>query len=98
MQRSNPTRTLYVVAYDIPNDRRRTKVHKLLRGFGDWTQFSLFECYLSAKEMVQLRNKLDKLVKAETDSVRFYPLCAACVARVDTVGSPKPAEAKIYVV
>lgn len=98
MKRENPVRMLYVIAYDIPHDRRRTKVHKVLSGFGKWTQFSLFECHLSEKELLQLRNKLDKLLKADTDSVRFYPLCAACVAKVDTIGSPKPAEDKIYVV
>ena len=44
---------LYVIAYDIPDDKRRTKVHKALCGFGDWTQFSLFECFLDAKELVR---------------------------------------------
>src|SRR5579885_1454026 len=32
---------LYVVAYDIPDNKRRTRVHKLLKGFGQWTEFSL---------------------------------------------------------
>ncbi len=98
MARTNPVRMLYIIAYDIPHDRRRTKVHKTLSGFGKWTQYSLFECYLSDKEMVQLRSKLDKLLKADTDSVRFYPLCAACAGKVETIGSPKPAEDKLYVV
>jgi len=89
---------LYVVAYDIANDRRRTKIHKTLSGFGEWTQFSLFECYLSQKEMLQLRERLDKLMKPEHDSVRFYPLCASCVSKVDTVGSPKPAEKEVLIV
>ena len=35
-------RAFYVIAYDIPSDKRRTKVHKLLCGFGQWTQYSLF--------------------------------------------------------
>ena len=48
---SSPT-TCYVIAYDIPEDRRRTKVHKILSGFGTWTQYSLFECFLSKKELI----------------------------------------------
>jgi len=88
--------TLYVVAYDIPSDRRRTKVHKLLSGFGQWTQYSLFELFLDDKELVMLQNKLEKLISPKQDSLRFYPLCAACLKRVETVGSAPPQEPKIY--
>ncbi|HET89960.1 MAG TPA: CRISPR-associated endonuclease Cas2 [Chloroflexi bacterium] len=98
MQRGRPERTLYVIAYDIPNDRRRTKVHKTLCGFGEWTQYSLFECHLTDKEMVALRGKLDKLLKPEEDSVRFYNVCAACVAKTETIGSDKPAEKHVFIV
>ncbi len=90
--------TLYVVAYDIPSNKRRTKVHKVLCGFGQWTQYSLFEAFLDDKELVLLQSKLEKLLNAKTDSVRFYPLCAACVKQVETVGSPPPQEPKTYVV
>lgn len=82
----------YVIAYDISDDKRRTKVHKTLSGFGQWTQYSLFECHLSDKQYLQLRQKLDRLLEAEEDSVRFYRLCAACLAKVETTGSKKPEE------
>jgi CRISPR-associated protein Cas2 len=98
MRRGNPRRTLYVIAYDISSDRRRTKVHKTLCGFGAWTQYSLFECHLSAKEMLALRGKLDKILDPEADSVRFYPLCAGCMDKVETVGSDKPAEETVFIV
>ncbi len=98
MQRGRVERSLYVVAYDIPNDRRRVKVHKALSGFGRWTQYSLFECYLSEKEMTALRARLDGLLDAGEDSVRFYQLCRACEARVETIGSEKPAEEKLFIV
>lgn len=98
MQRGRTSCTLYVIAYDIPSDRRRTKVHKVLCGFGQWTQFSLFECYLTDKEYVSLHAKLDKLLTPEEDSVRFYSLCAACEAKVETIGSEKPAEATVFIV
>jgi CRISPR-associated protein Cas2 len=88
---SRPDQTLYVIAYDIPNDRRRAKVLKTLRGFGQWTQYSVFECFLSAKELVLLHEKLRKLIRPDEDSVRFYPLCQACCAKVETVGGEKPA-------
>jgi CRISPR-associated protein Cas2 len=90
--------TCYVIAYDIPDDKRRTKVHKLLLGFGKWTQYSLFECFLTKKELVLLRSKLAEHLEAARDSVRFYPLCASCLDKVETVGGPLPAEDLLFVV
>jgi len=88
----------YVVAYDISDDRRRTKVHKILSGFGQWTQYSLFECFLTSKERVLLRNKLDQVLEPAEDSVRFYPLCESCLDKVKTVGGPKPEERNLFVI
>ena len=97
MPNHQPT-TLYVVAYDIASDRRRTKVHKVLSGFGHWTQYSLFECYLSEKQYVQLRQLLDRCLEASQDTVRFYPLCQTCRNKVETVGSPPPSEPELFLV
>src|SRR5256712_1626904 len=90
--------TCYVIAYDIPDDRRRTKVHKILLGFGKWTQYSLFECFLTKKQLVLLRSKLAEHLVKQQDSVRFYQLCANCVERVETVGGPPPVEKLLFVV
>ena len=46
--------TLYLIAYDISNDKRRTKIHKTLCGFGQCTQYSSFECFLNEKELITL--------------------------------------------
>ncbi len=88
----------YVIAYDIPDDRRRTKVHQILIGFGKWTQYSLFECFLNKKELVLLQAKLANHLVAREDSVRFYHLCANCVEKVETIGGPPPAEAVLFIV
>ncbi len=77
----------YVVAYDIPDDRRRTKIHQILTGFGKWTQYSLFECFLSGEYLIDTE-----------DSVRFYPLCANCVTKVETIGDPPPKEEILFVI
>jgi CRISPR-associated protein Cas2 len=87
----------YIVAYDISSDKRRNKVHKILSGFGAWTQYSLFELFLTDKEYILLQEKLEKVLDAEKDSVRFYPLCAACLKQVETVGSELPKEPKVFI-
>ena len=95
---SSSQTTCYVVAYDIPDDRRRTKVHQILMGFGKWTQYSLFECFLSRKDLILLQSKLDKYLIDAQDSVRFYPLCANCVAKVETIGGPPPQDEILFIV
>lgn len=90
--------TCYIIAYDIPEDRRRTKVHKILSGFGTWTQYSLFECFLSKKELVLLKSKLAEHVEDTQDSVRFYPLCTTCLDKVETVGGQPPSEDVLFIV
>jgi CRISPR-associated protein Cas2 len=98
MSGSKRDTTFYIVAYDISNDRRRTKIHKTLSGFGQWTQFSLFECHLSDKQYLQLRQRLDQHLKPDEDSVRFYSLCAGCLNKVETVGGEKPADPGVLIV
>jgi CRISPR-associated protein Cas2 len=87
-----------VIAYDIPDDKRRTKVHKILLGYGKWTQYSLFECFLTRKQLLLLQAKLGEHLIAQEDSVRFYTLCTNCVSRVETVGGPPPADAVLFLV
>ena len=96
--RTSNQSTCYVIAYDIPDDKRRTKIHKVLLGFGKWTQYSLFECFLSRKDLILLRSKLAEHLVAKEDSVRFYPLCASCVSKVETVGGPPPADEVLFLV
>jgi CRISPR-associated protein Cas2 len=90
--------TCYVIAYDIPDDKRRTKIHDILQGYGTWTQYSLFECFLTRKQLVLLQSKLTEHLVAREDSVRFYSLCASCVSKVETVGGSPPAEPHVYIV
>src|SRR5437016_12162001 len=75
----------YVVAYDIPDDKRRTKVHKVLKGFGQWTEFSLFECFLTKKELLQMRAKLSEHLDSRTNRLRINKICDTCLTNIDTV-------------
>ena len=96
MAGGRPPESFYVIAYDIPDDRRRTRIHKILRGFGRWTQYSVFECHLTDKQLVLLRARLLSQIKPDEDSLRIYPLCASCLGKGETIGSPKPEPERIY--
>ncbi len=81
---------LVVVVYDIPDDKRRTKLSNFLEGHGQRVQFSVFECFLSLDEMRQLYVKVRKLVKPVEDNVRFYWISQDAIERVLTIGGESP--------
>jgi len=75
-----------VVAYDIPDNRRRTAVMKWLERFGRHVQESVFECDLEAKDYRQMSQRLQRLMNLREDNVRFYHLCPPDVGRIETYG------------
>ncbi len=88
------TTLFYLIIYDLPDtkpaNKRRTRLHKLLSGYGKWTQYSVFECFLTAVQFTKLQIQLEKLVKSDEDSIRIYVLDAGAVKRTVTYGSDKP--------
>lgn len=41
---------MYVISYDISNDKIRTKIAKELENYGRRVQFSVFECRISLSQ------------------------------------------------
>ena len=83
---------LWVVCYDVVNDRRRYRIMKTLTGYGDRVQYSVFECELTEKRLGRLTLTLQKLVNDQEDSIRFYPLNELERERMILIGNAKPRE------
>lgn len=83
-------RRRYVVAYDIPDDRRRNSVARFLNGYGERVQYSVWECLLTASQAEKMRQGLARRIKAEEDRVRIYRLCPVCAGEVQTLGQATP--------
>ena len=64
---------LWVVAYDSPNNKRRRKLAKLLEGYGERLQWSVFECRVHCHQLRRLRQGLARIATAE-DSIRVWGL------------------------
>lgn len=78
---------LIVVAYDISDDKTRTRLHKTLRRFGERVQFSVFECILTADLFEQMRREVAlALEHQELWRVRYYEICEGCRRRTVTLG------------
>ena len=95
------TTLFYLIIYDLPDtkaaNKRRNRLHKLLSGYGQWTQYSVFECFLSAVQFARLQTQIESLIQPEKDSVRIYVLDAGAVKRTLTYGSEKPRQQKTII-
>lgn len=76
----------YTISYDIRDNRRRLRVAKTLKDYGERVQLSVFEADLDEKSLARLKKRLERCLDLTEDSLRFYPLCAACVPKIDILG------------
>jgi len=66
-----------LVIYDIPDDRKRTKVADVCLDYGlDRIQYSSFLGKLVATHQDELMLKIAKTLGTKPGSVHLYPLCA----------------------
>ena len=87
-----------VVVYDLSNNRRRIKLHKLLKNFGSPVQYSVFECLLSAEEINQMKKQIRKLLRPKTDHLRYYSLWKTCKGKTEVIGRVEILEEKEVIV
>lgn len=73
---------MFVIAYDISDDRRRTRLFKALKSYGTPVQESVFECHLTTNQFTQMRQEVERLIEPAVDQVRYYNLCDACSNRI----------------
>ena len=65
---------LYIVTYDIAEPRRWRRVFKLMNGYGEWLQLSVFQCRLTRKRKVELQAALSELINHNADHVLLLDL------------------------
>lgn len=79
---------IWLVAYDIADDRRRDAVACLLAACGARVQFSVFEIELPDSVAAgSLRRSLEMAIDADEDQVRLYPLNDDSERRMVVVGN-----------
>lgn len=78
-----------VVAYDITDDKRRNRIAKVLEDYGDRVQYSVFECNIAQKHFLRMKDRLEKIMNLDEDSIIFYHLCRSCEIEIERIGVEK---------
>ncbi|MDR2677819.1 MAG: CRISPR-associated endonuclease Cas2 [Zoogloeaceae bacterium] len=71
---SDPTRTLYLVCYDIADPRRLRRVHRFLLGYKVGGQKSFYECWLTTGELSVVRRGLLERMDLTEDRAHIFQL------------------------
>jgi CRISPR-associated protein Cas2 len=79
---------LYLVAYDIADPKRWRRVFRVMEGFGEWLQLSIFQCRLSVQRHAELIALLDGIIHHSDDHVILVDVGLAdqVVPRVVSLG------------
>jgi CRISPR-associated protein Cas2 len=81
---------IWVCCYDVTDDRRRRRVHRVSWDHLTPVQRSVFEGELRGRTLGQLQERLLRAMDPTVDSVRLYSLCERCASRTRLLGTAFP--------
>ncbi|EMS72189.1 CRISPR-associated endonuclease Cas2 [Ruminiclostridium cellobioparum] len=83
---------LVLITYDVNTEtetgkRRLRRVAKQCVNYGQRVQNSVFECVMDAAKCREVKNKLEKIIDKDKDSLRFYYLGNKYKSKVEHIGA-----------
>ena len=83
-----------LITYDVATDdkagqRRLRQVARACENIGQRVQNSVFECELAPAQLVDIRNKLLKIIDNESDSLRIYHMGSNWHHKIEQLGKEK---------
>lgn len=81
--------SIYIVTYDIADQKRLRRVFRLLRGYGEWVQLSVFQCRLTPIRRIRLESELNSEIIKNEDHVLIIRIGAAGLKEQDVTSLGK---------
>lgn len=88
-------RRCFLVCYDIRDPKRLRRVHKVLKGYGEAWQFSVFFCVLKDIDRVRLQADLEEQMNQKEDQAMILDLGPnekEAREAATVIGQPLPAQ------
>ena len=76
-----------VIAYDISDNLRRSRIARLLEKIGSRVNYSVFECIVTDNQYFKVQHEIEKIINKKEDAVVYYPICVNCYSK--TIYQPK---------
>ena len=77
---------MFLVTYDIEDDRKRNKISKILEDYGNRIQYSVFQLVVERKVLFQVLERVAAVIDNAKDSIIFVPFYEDTVI---SLGTPK---------
>jgi len=78
---------IYIIAYDIADNKRRLRVAKTLESWGYRIQESVFQLRLDTATLARVRSSLAVLISETHDPIPTSPISSPCAAHADILGA-----------
>ncbi|MDO5023363.1 CRISPR-associated endonuclease Cas2 [Slackia piriformis] len=81
----------YLVCYDIADEKRLRKVHRIIKGYGIPWQYSFFFCRISRMDILQMKADLREAINGRDDQILVLDMGESlddAVDSVDVLGRP----------
>lgn len=75
---------IYIIAYDIADNKRRLRVAKTLETWGYRIQESVFQLHLDTATLARVRSSLAALISESDDVIHIYPICSSSAMAAPT--------------
>jgi len=75
-----------MISYDVVEDKKRLKLMKFLKDYGNRIQKSVFECNFTPKTYDLVKSGVEGIINKRKDRVRYYRICKGCVDKVEISG------------
>ncbi len=94
-------RIRYLVCYDISHPKLLYRVAKVLEGYGNRLQLSVFECPLDKQRLAEAKTKLSDIIHHDEDQVLFVSLGQETTDAnliIESVGQPYTERTQITII
>jgi len=71
----------HLITYDVRDPKRLRRTAKLLEGYGERIQYSIFRARVNKQKLEKIRWELSEIL-ADEDDLLIIPLCERCSGRV----------------
>ncbi len=75
-----------IVAYDIADEKRLGAIARIMLDYGTRVQKSIFELQVTPGVFREMQKRVEAVIVAEKDGVKYFPLCGRCSQTVEIIG------------
>ncbi len=75
-----------IIAYDIADPKRLSRIARIMMDYGTRVQKSIFEATVTRASFAEMKRRIEETMVDTEDGVKYFPLCRKCSGTVEVIG------------